>query len=170
MFGEWLEAQMSIFSTFPQKKLVNDRRHLRRRHLPDVLARRRRRCPIVRGKAGKYGRDGESLSANLEDLRGNSTRKFARWGDAHYYHIGNLSAIVFDHEKNQKQKYRKWATRLFEDERQLRQQTYFWTKAWRQDDVGLYHDFEVPLEQLEYQIIGLTSDLYADRLLNSEGA
>ena len=56
--------------------------------------------PLYVGKAGKYGRDGESLSANLEDLRGTSTRKFARWGDAHYYHIGNLSAIVFDHEKN----------------------------------------------------------------------
>lgn len=126
--------------------------------------------PLYVGKAGKYGRDGESLSANLEDLRGTSTRKFARWGDAHYYHIGNLSAIVFDHEKNQKQKYRKWANRLFEDGPQLRQQTYFWTKVWRQDDIGLYHDFEVPLEQLEYQIIGLTSGLYADRLLNDEGA
>lgn len=36
--------------------------------------------PLYVGKAGKYGRDGESLSANLEDLRGTSTRKFARWG------------------------------------------------------------------------------------------
>lgn len=126
--------------------------------------------PLYVGKAGKYGRDGESLSTNLEDLRGNSTRKFARWGDAHYYHIGNLSAIIFDHEKNQKQKYKKWADRLFNDGRQLKQQTYFWTKAWSQDDVGLYHDFEVPLEQLEYQIIGQASDLYADRLLNKEGA
>ena len=126
--------------------------------------------PLYVGKAGKYGRDGESLSANLEDLRGTSTRKFARWGDAHYYHIGNLSAIVFDHDKNQKQKYEKWADRLFADGRRLRQQTYFWTKAWSRNDIGLYHDFEVPLEQLEYQIIGLTSDLYADRLLNEEGA
>ena len=126
--------------------------------------------PLYVGKAGKYGRDGESLSTNLKNLRGNSTRKFARWGDAHYYHIGNLSAIMFDHEKNQKQKYGKWADRLFEDGRQLRQQTYFWAKAWSHEDVGLYHDFEVPLEQLEYQIIGLISDLYADRLLNEEGA
>ena len=126
--------------------------------------------PLYVGKAGKYGRDGERLSANLEDLRGNSTRKFARWGDAHYYHIGNLSAILFDHDKNQKQKYEKWADRLFESGRQLSQQTYFWTKAWSQEDIGLYHDFEVPLEQLEYQIIGLTSDLYAGRLLNEEGA
>ena len=126
--------------------------------------------PLYIGKAGKYGRDDESLSSNLEDLRGNSTRKFARWGDAHFYHIGNLSAIIFDHEKNQKQKYRNWVDRLFEEDRQLKQQTYFWTKAWDQTDVGLYHDFEVPLEQLEYQVIGLASDIYDDRLLNEEGA
>lgn len=126
--------------------------------------------PLYVGKAGKYGRDGEGLSANLRGLRGTSTGKFARWGDGHYYHIGNLSAILFDHEKNQKQKYEKWADRLFDEGRQLRQQTYFWTKAWSTDDVGLYHDFEVSLEQLEYQIIGLTSDLYAGQLLNEEGA
>lgn len=125
--------------------------------------------PLYVGKAGKYGRDGEGLSANLQGLRGTSTGKFARWGDGHYYHIGNLSAIVFDHDKNQKQKYRKWANRLIKEGKQLRQPTYFWSKAWRKDDVGLYHDFEVPLEQLEYQIIGLVSDLYPDRLLNDEG-
>ncbi|WP_436900258.1 hypothetical protein [Halovenus halobia] len=126
--------------------------------------------PLYVGKAGKYGRDGEGLSANLQGLRGTSTGKFARWGDGHYYHIGNLSAVVFDHDKNQKQKYAKWADRLFEDGRQLRRPTYFWTKAWREDDVGLYHDFEETLEKLEYQIIGLVSDLYPDRLLNDEGA
>ena len=86
--------------------------------------------PLYVGKAGKYGRDGESLSANLEDLRGSSTRKFARWGDAHYYHIGNLSAIIFDHDKNQKQKYEKWANHLFKSGRTVHQPTYFWTKAW----------------------------------------
>ena len=126
--------------------------------------------PLYAGKAGKYGRDGESLSANLEDLRGSSTRKFARWGDAHYYHIGNLSAVIFNHDKNQKQKYERWANRLFEDSRTLKKPTYFWTKAWQEDGVGLYHDFEVPLGELEYQIIGLASDLYAEQLLNEEGA
>jgi len=126
--------------------------------------------PLYVGKAGKYGRDGEGLSANLRGLRGSSTGKFARWGDGHYYHIGNLSTIIFDHDKNQKQKYEKWADQLFEERRQLRQQTYFWAKAWREEDVGLYHDFEVPLEQLEYQIIGLVSDLYPEQLLNDEGA
>jgi hypothetical protein len=126
--------------------------------------------PLYVGKAGKYGRSGEDLSANLRGLHGTRTGKFARWGDGHYYHIGNLSAIIFDHDKNQKQKYEKWADQLFEEGRQLCQPTYFWAKAWRKDDVGLYHDFEIPLEQLEYQIIGLISDLYPNRLLNDEGA
>jgi hypothetical protein len=58
---------------------------------------------------------------------------------------------------------------LFEDGQTLRRPTYFWTKAWQEDNVGLYHDFEVPLGELEYQIIGLVSDLYSEQLLNEEG-
>lgn len=115
--------------------------------------------PLYIGKAGKYGRDGESLSANFEDLRRQSTRKFARWGDAHYYHIGNLSAIVFDHEKNQKNKYAKWAERLFEEGRRLRQETYFWTNAWASEDLGLHEDPEVGLGNLENDLIGLASGI-----------
>ena len=126
--------------------------------------------PLYVGKAGKYGRDNERLSANVDDLRTNSTRKFARWGDAHYYHIGNLSAVVFDHDKNQKAKYERWADSLFSDNRTLKQPTYFWTKAWGQEDIGLYYDFEATLEELEYQIIGLAADLYSEMLLNKEGA
>ena len=122
------------------------------------------------GKAGKYGRDGESLSNNLKGLRRTSTGKFARWGDGHYYHIGNLSAIVFNHEKNQKQKYRTWADRLFEEGRRLRQPTYFWTKAWRREDVGPYDDADATLKELEAGLIELTSDLYPKRLLNTSGA
>lgn len=125
--------------------------------------------PLYVGKAGKYGRDGKGLSANLRGLRGSSTGKFARWGDGHYYHIGNLSAIIFDHDRNKKQKYQKWADRLFANGNELRQSTYFWAKAWRQDNVGLYHEVEVQLEKLEYQLIGLLSDLYPDWLLNTEG-
>ena len=126
--------------------------------------------PLYVGKAGKYGRDGKRLSANIDDLRGSSTRKFARWGDAHYYHIGNLSAIIFDHNKNQKTKYERWADRLFSHNQTLKQSTYFWTRAWKQEDIGLYYEFEAPLEELEYQIIGLAADLYSQKLLNQEGA
>ena len=66
--------------------------------------------PLYVGKAGKYGRDGDDLSANLRGLRGSSTSKFARWRDGHYYHIGNLSAIVFDHDKNQNKNTRSGST------------------------------------------------------------
>jgi len=125
--------------------------------------------PLYVGKAGKYGRDGEGLSANLRGLRGTSTGKFARWGDGHYYHIGNLSAVIFDHDKNQKKKYEEWADRLFENENQLREPTYFWVKGWRHKDVGPFHDADITLEELEGQLIKLTSDLYPDLLLNTVG-
>ena len=36
--------------------------------------------PRYIGKAGKYGRDGKRLSANLKNIRTNNS-KFARWGD-----------------------------------------------------------------------------------------
>jgi len=125
--------------------------------------------PLYVGKTGKYGRDGEGLSANLRGLRGTSTGKFARWGDGHYYHIGNLSAIVFHHDKNQKEKYQKWANLLFDEGRQLHQQTYFWARAWRNDDVAPFHDTNATLEQLEGQLIELTSEVYPDILLNTAG-
>lgn len=63
--------------------------------------------PFYAGKAGKYGRDGEGLSVNLQSLRGTSTGRFTQWGNGFYYHIDNLSAIVFDHDENQKRKYQK---------------------------------------------------------------
>jgi hypothetical protein len=128
--------------------------------------------PLYIGKAGKYGKDGERLSANLKNFEDGrtSTAKFARWGDGYAYHIGDLSAVVLDHIDDRKSgKYREWADRLFEEEMKIDEPTYFWTKAWRHDDVGLYYDFEVSLEHLEYQLIGMAADLYEDRLLNREG-
>ena len=38
--------------------------------------------PLYIGKAGKYGRDGERLSANLRNIQTNRS-KFARWGDGY---------------------------------------------------------------------------------------
>lgn len=125
--------------------------------------------PLYVGKAGKYGRGGESLSANLSGLRGTSTGKFARWGDGHYYHIGNLSAVVFGHDKNQKRKYEKWADLLFTDGRELRHPTYFWSKAWRFDDVGPFHRSEITVEELESELIELLSGVYPDQSLNTMG-
>ncbi|WP_135806160.1 hypothetical protein [Halorussus marinus] len=134
--------------------------------------------PRYLGKAGKYGRDGQTLSANLENIRTNNT-KLARWGDGYAYHIGELSAAVLSHHKDDsvsrdkgpKGKYQKWADELFvSGTRRLREPVYFWTKAWCVDDTGPFYDFKTNLESLEYNLINLASDLYPDYLLNSEGA
>jgi hypothetical protein len=127
---------------------------------------------VYLGKAGKYGKDGESLIANLQAFEEgkSSTGKFARWGDNHYYHIDDLSVLVLDHDDERKNdKYRRWADELFESGLQIQEPVYFRTKAWRHDNTGLYYDFEVSLEHLEYQLIGMASDLHPERLLNSEG-
>ena len=133
--------------------------------------------PRYIGKAGKYGRDGESLSSNLSNIETNRT-KFARWGDGYAYHIGNLSAVVLDHHERESvsrddprtKKYHEWASALFEPEsRRLRQPVYYWARAWRHDDVGPFYGFETSLEVLEYYLIGLASQLYPEELLNSEG-
>ncbi|RDI70330.1 hypothetical protein DWB78_00550 [Halopelagius longus] len=134
--------------------------------------------PRYIGKAGKYGRDDEGLSANLQNIRTNNT-KFARWGDGYAYHIGELSAVVLNHQDDEsvnrdrdpKGKYQKWADALFvPDSRTLREEIYFWARAWQIEDTGPFYGFETSLEALEYNLINLASDLFPDRLLNSEGA
>lgn len=134
--------------------------------------------PRYIGKAGKYGTDGERLSANLQNIRTNRS-KFARWGNAYAYHIGELSAAVLEHHRDDgvnydgppKEKYQSWADSLFVDgTRQLQEPVYFWARAWRHDDIGPFHGFETSLESLEYQLISLGADLFSEQLLNSEGA
>lgn len=134
--------------------------------------------PRYVGKAGMYGRDGERLSANLKSIRTNNS-KLARWGDGYDYHIGDLSSVVLDHQNDNSVKrdsappgkYKRWASALFEPEtRKLHQPVYFWARAWREDDTGPFYDFETGLEALEYNLINLGSDLYPDKVLNSEGA
>lgn len=134
--------------------------------------------PRYIGKAGKYGRDGERLSANLKNVRTNRN-KFARWGDGYAYHIGDLSNAVLghyedddvNHDSPPKGKYQTWADELFVDgEQRLEQQIYFWARAWRTDDTGPFYDFETGLESLEYNLINLASDLYPKELFNTEGA
>jgi len=133
--------------------------------------------PRYVGKAGKYGRDDERLSANLKNVRTNRS-KFARWGDGYAYHLGELSAALLDHhddpsvnrDDDPRGKYQAWADALFEgDSRALREPVYFWTRAWREDDTGPFYDFETSLEALEYYLIDLASDLYPEHVLNTEG-
>jgi len=133
--------------------------------------------PRYVGKAGKYGRDDERLSANLKNVRTNRS-KFARWGDGYAYHLGELSAALLDHhddssvnrDDDPRGKYQAWADALFEgDSRTLREPVYFWVRAWREDDTGPFYGFETSLEALEYYLIDLASDLYPEYVLNTEG-
>lgn len=134
--------------------------------------------PRYIGKAGKYGRDGKGLSANLKSIRTNNS-KLARWGDGYAYHFGELSrALLSLHEREDvdsddppKGKYQLWADTLFIDgTRELVEPVYFWVKAWRTDDTGPFYGFETALEALEYNLINLASDVYGDSVFNSEGA
>jgi len=134
--------------------------------------------PRYIGKAGKYGRDGESLDTNLKSVRTNNS-KLARWGDGYAYQFGELSRALLDLHKHDdvdsddppSEKYQRWADTLFIDgTRQLTEPVYFWAKAWRTDDTGPFYDFETTLEALEYNLINLASELYGESVFNSEGA
>jgi hypothetical protein len=134
--------------------------------------------PRYIGKAGKYGRDGEGLSANLKNIRTNNS-KLARWGDGYAYHFGELSRALLSHherddvssDKHPSGKYQQWADELFANgTRELVEPVYFWVKAWRTDDIGPFYGFETSLEALEYNLINLASDLYDEQVFNSEGA
>jgi hypothetical protein len=127
------------------------------------------------GKAGKYGRDGEKLSANLKNLS-TSTSKFARWGDGYAYHLGELSAAVLNHHTREdvnrdeppKPKYQAWNDAMFKEGRELKEQVYLWVRAWQQSDKGM-HGFENSLETVEKQLIDMASHVAPDTLLNIEG-
>lgn len=148
--------------------------------------------PLYIGHSKKHGKDG-NLGSNLDDVRSDIDEKreggrwnFARWGDSASYHIGDLSAVVFNHEEHpsveyneaeRKPKFVKWAKSIFETysaseiieaNRILSAPVYFWTRAWEYNDIGIYGT-ETPLGALEYQLIGLADTLYPESLLNEEG-
>lgn len=127
------------------------------------------------GKAETLGKAPGRLSANLERLETN-TRFFGRWGDNYAYHIGDLSAVVLPGHEITRQiaKYRSWANALFEtsptDRPRLRQPVFFWVKAWKKDDVGIWQEFgPTRLSFLEYLLIGLASAIFPNQILNREG-
>jgi hypothetical protein len=131
--------------------------------------------PRYIARAETIGKTSGILSANLTRLA-SDTSKFARWGDNYAYHIGDLSSVVLPgHELAvQKEKYRSWATVLFEeisaDRPRLRQPVFFWVKAWRKDDVGIWTEFgPTRLSFLEYLLIGIASSIFPGELLNREG-
>ena len=131
--------------------------------------------PLYIGRAGKYGRGGGNLSANLLGIEKDVSR-FARWGSGYAYHIGDLSAAACPGHGGDKvvQKYQRWAQRLFLDAPALmptlRRPVYFWATAWSQQSYNVWHDFgPCSLSFEEYLLIGVASTLYPDALLNDEG-
>lgn len=77
--------------------------------------------PYYIGKTGTFRRADAGLSANLASVSA-AGGKFARWGYGDAYHIGDLSAAVLAEcdgvdtagHGDPKEKYRRWAKRLFE--------------------------------------------------------
>jgi hypothetical protein len=130
--------------------------------------------PLYVGKSEKYGRGGGNLSANIAGIERNR-HKFCRWGDGYAYHIGDLSAVVCPgHPPATNSKYRRWADRLFKSwpsaDPRLRRETRFWVEAWRKGTEGPWREYgATSLTFLEYQLIGVASDLFTDTLLNAEG-
>jgi len=130
--------------------------------------------PVISARLKRFGKTSGVLSANLMRLA-TDTSKFGRWGDNYAYHIGDLSSVVLPghDERVQTQKYRSWATALFEgintDRPRLRLPVFFWVKAWREDDVGIWTEFgPTRLSFLEYLLIGIASSIFP-QLLNREG-
>ena len=126
--------------------------------------------PLYIGKAEKIGRNG-GLSANIKDGISKSGGLFARWGYGHSYHIGDLSAVIFDHQGKSTPKYEKWARELFSDFRKplLKHKVYFWCEAWDNSLEGPWTEYgPTSLSFLEYQLIGLGSKINQN-ILNSEG-
>ena len=124
------------------------------------------------GKSESVGKTSGILSANLARVA-TDTSKFARWGDNYAYHIGDLSAVVLPgHElATQTLKYRSWANALFEavntERPRLRQPIFFWVKARRKDDIGIWTEFgPTRLTFLEYLLIGIASSIFPSSSLH----
>lgn len=131
--------------------------------------------PLYIGKAETIGRGDRNLSANLRNLR-TSKDKFARWGNNYAYHIGDLSAAVLNSHPIEKRnpKYSAWAAKIFRnaptDQPKLAFDVYFWAKAWKRTDVGVWPELSpTRLAFLEYLLIGVASTAFDDSLLNHEG-
>lgn len=131
--------------------------------------------PLYIGKAESIGKGDKNLSVNIKSLARDKS-KFARWGDNYAYHIGDLSAAALTGHPPEKvnPKYTRWAAALFETVEdgnvRLHQRTYFWVKAWRSTDVGIWTEMRpMRLSFLEYLLIGVASSAFGTNVLNYEG-
>lgn len=131
--------------------------------------------PLYIGKAERLGKGNRNLSENLRGIERDQS-KFARWGYGYAYHMGDLSAVTVPGHSPERatRKYAGWASALFADYPTprpiLKEEVYFWTKAWRKTDVGVWEGFGATrLSFLEYLLIGVASAAFPSSLLNQEG-
>ena len=130
--------------------------------------------PLYIGKTETFGKGDGNLSANLLNIRTDRS-KFARWGHNYAYHVGDLSACVLPGHSPDKvtKKYSEWAKTMFAEprgaERVLKQQVFFWCKAWNPAHVGIWEELgPTSLAFLEYLLIGVAGRM-SPNLLNREG-
>jgi hypothetical protein len=131
--------------------------------------------PLYIGRAGKYGKRGGNISANLLSIE-RDTSKFARWGPGYAHHIGDLSATACTANGSDKlvKKYHRWAQRLFLDAPApaptLRRSVYFWATACNPDSYSIWPEFgSCFLAFHEYLLSGVAAQLFPDVLLNDGG-
>lgn len=131
--------------------------------------------PLYIGKAETIGKGNRNLSANIKNLHRDHS-KFARWGDNYAYHIGDLSAVVIPGHAPSKvnRKYLDWAKALFVEfptlRPKLKKEVYFWATAWKKTTIGIWEEFgSTRLTFLEYLMIGVSSSVFPESLLNREG-
>ena len=123
--------------------------------------------PLYVGSSGKYNDDRTALNENMTT----APSKMARLGYSDYRHIGWLSRLVLGQSEDVEvpPRYNRWVNEIFEGSRRLKEPVFLWTTAWEHDQSGLASE-EASLEELEEELIGITSNLYPDRLLNIQGA
>jgi hypothetical protein len=106
--------------------------------------------PLYVGRAGRHGKNGTLVSANLRGIGPTSDGtgwtnggKFARWGYGYAYHIGDLScAALPGHEpRRPTPKYLRWAHHLFEEVPSTaprpRFEARFWCAPWGPASPGI---------------------------------
>ena len=136
--------------------------------------------PLYVGKTETLGTKGDGrLSTNLKGVEnGKNKRNFARWGDNHAYHVGDLSAWALPGHKEGKQqrKYKRWADTLFRPESipslrpRLKQRTYFWATAWEPTKTSLWDELgPTTLAVSEYLVIGVAGKVSPEYFLNRDG-
>jgi hypothetical protein len=139
------------------------------------LDERGRVVPLYIGKAGRHGRSGAVVSANIASIRANGGR-FARWGYNYAYHMGDLSAAALPGHPAAKMqpKYARWARRLSGKTQaaapRLGIKVRFWCAAWGPCSPNIWQGFGAcPLAFAEYLLIGVAGLLFPNDLLNDEG-